>query len=111
MRWHGLSPSQVLALTFAEAAKRLRGVPRVAPFLTLMDDVGLGYLALGQPATTLSGGEAQRLKLVTELGKGGREGKTLYVLDEPTTGLHGEDVDRLVGGAAAARGPRRHRAS
>ncbi len=97
VRWQGLSPSQVLGLTFAEAAQRFSAFPTVAPFLTLMDEVGLGYLALGQPATTLSGGEAQRLKLVTELGKGGREGKTLYVLDEPTTGLHGEDVDRLVG--------------
>jgi len=96
IRWQGLSPSAVLRLTFAEAAKVFGAFPAVAPFLTLMDDVGLGYLALGQPATHLSGGEAQRLKLVTELGKGGREGKTLYVLDEPTTGLHGEDVDRLV---------------
>ena len=95
-RWHGLSPSEILALTFAEASKVFAAFPQVAPFLTLMDEVGLGYLSLGQPATTLSGGEAQRLKLVTELGKGGREGKTLYVLDEPTTGLHGEDVDRLV---------------
>ena len=96
IRWQGLSPSAVLKLTFAEAAKVFGAFPAVAPFLSLMDDVGLGYLALGQPATHLSGGEAQRLKLVTELGKGGREGKTLYVLDEPTTGLHGEDVDRLV---------------
>jgi excinuclease ABC subunit A len=96
VRWHGLSPSETLALTFSEAAKVFASFPRVAPFLALMDDVGLGYLTLGQPATTLSGGEAQRLKLVTELGKGGKEGRTLYVLDEPTTGLHGEDVDRLV---------------
>jgi excinuclease ABC subunit A len=95
-RWAGMSPSQVLGLTFSEAARAFGAFPAVAPFLTLMEDVGLGYLALGQPATTLSGGEAQRLKLVTELGKGGREGVTLYVLDEPTTGLHGEDVDRLV---------------
>ena len=96
VRWHGLSPSEVLRLTFSEAAAVFDAFPAVAPFLRLMLDVGLGYLSLGQPATTLSGGEAQRLKLVTELGKGGREGKTLYVLDEPTTGLHGEDVDRLV---------------
>jgi excinuclease ABC subunit A len=96
IRWHGLAPSEVLRLTFAEASTVFAAFPAVAPFLTLMADVGLGYLALGQPATHLSGGEAQRLKLVTELGKGGREGRTLYVLDEPTTGLHGEDVDRLV---------------
>jgi excinuclease ABC subunit A len=95
-RWQGLSPAQALALTFSEAARVFDAFPAVAPFLRLMEEVGLGYLALGQPATTLSGGEAQRLKLVTELGKGGREGSTLYVLDEPTTGLHGEDVDRLV---------------
>jgi excinuclease ABC subunit A len=96
IRWHGLSPSEVLALTFAEAATVFDAFPAVAPFLRLMADVGLGYLSLGQPATTLSGGEAQRLKLVTELGKGSGETRTLYVLDEPTTGLHGEDVDHLV---------------
>jgi excinuclease ABC subunit A len=95
VRWKGRSPSETLQMTFAEAAVDLASFPKVAPFLRLMDDVGLGHLTLGQPATTLSGGEAQRLKLVTELGKGGREGRTLYVLDEPTTGLHGEDVDRL----------------
>src|SRR5207302_9416173 len=87
IRWHGVSPSAALALTFSESAEVFDAFPAVAPFLRLMEDVGLGYLTLGQPATTLSGGEAQRLKLVTELGKGGREGKTLYVLDEPTTGL------------------------
>jgi excinuclease ABC subunit A len=97
IRWKGRSPSETLAMTFAEAAEEFAAFPRVAPFLRLMHDVGLGHLTLGQPATTLSGGEAQRLKLVTELGKGGREGRTLYVLDEPTTGLHGEDVDLLVG--------------
>jgi len=96
IRWQGRSPAEVLALTFAEAREAFRAFPAVSPYLELMADVGLGYLSLGQPATTLSGGEAQRLKLVTELGKGGREGRTLYVLDEPTTGLHGEDVDRLV---------------
>ena len=96
VRWQGLSPADVLRLTFHEAAKRFSAFPSVAPFLDLVEDTGLGYLSLGQPATTLSGGEAQRLKLVTELGKRGREGRTVYVLDEPTTGLHGEDVDRLV---------------
>jgi excinuclease ABC subunit A len=96
IRWHGHSPSEILALTFSEAAGVFDAFPMVAPFLRLMNDVGLGYLSLGQPATTLSGGEAQRLKLVTELGKGSGTARTLYVLDEPTTGLHGEDVDRLV---------------
>ena len=96
IKWQGRSPAEVLALTFAEAKDVFAAFPSVAPYLQLMFDVGLGYLSLGQPATTLSGGEAQRLKLVTELGKGGREGKTLYILDEPTTGLHGEDVDRLM---------------
>ena len=96
VRWHGLSAAEILALTFAEAAEVFRDMPRIAPFTTLMNDVGLGYLTLGQPSTTLSGGESQRVKLVSELGRPDREGRTLYVLDEPTTGLHGEDVDRLL---------------
>jgi excinuclease ABC subunit A len=94
--WKGLDASQLLALTFAEANDLFRDFPKVAPFVALMNDVGLDYLTLGQPSTTLSGGEAQRLKLVTELGRPAREGSTLYVLDEPTTGLHAEDVDRLI---------------
>ncbi|MFM8385222.1 MAG: excinuclease ABC subunit UvrA [Planctomycetia bacterium] len=96
VRWHGLSAAQLLALTFAEAATVFRDVPRIAPLVQMMVDVGLGYLALGQGSTTLSGGESQRMKLVTELGRPQAEGHTLYVLDEPTTGLHGEDVDRLL---------------
>jgi excinuclease ABC subunit A len=94
--WQGRSAAGLLGLTFAEAAGVFDAFPRIAPLVRLMNDVGLGYLTLGQPSTTLSGGEAQRLKLVTELGRSGKEGRTLYVLDEPTTGLHGEDVDRLL---------------
>ena len=73
-----------------------RPVPRVARILQTLDDVGLGYIRLGQPATTLSGGEAQRVKLATELCKRST-GKTLYLLDEPTTGLHFDDVNKLLG--------------
>ncbi len=94
--WRGHHAAALLDLTFAEAAEVFRDFPRVAPFVELMNEVGLGYLTLGQPSTTLSGGEAQRLKLVTELGRTTRAGATLYVLDEPTIGLHGEDVDRLL---------------
>lgn len=94
--WRGLHAADILALTFAEAAEIFGDFPRVEPFVRLMNDVGLDYLTLGQPSTTLSGGEAQRLKLVTELGRSSANGATLYVLDEPTVGLHGEDVDRLL---------------
>ena len=94
--WQGRSAAALLDLTFEEAAGVFGDFPKIAPQVALMNDVGLGYLSLGQPSPTLSGGEAQRLKLVTELGRGGRDGPTLYVLDEPTIGLHGEDVDRLL---------------
>ncbi len=94
--WQGHDAAALLDLTFEEARRVFRDFPKVAPFVDLMGEVGLGYLTLGQPSTTLSGGEAQRLKLVTELGRTPRGGRTLYVLDEPTTGLHGEDVDRLL---------------
>jgi len=94
--WKGLSAADLLHATFAEAAELFGDFPKVATFVQLMNDVGLDYLQLGQPSTTLSGGEAQRLKLVTELGRKAKNGATLYVLDEPTTGLHGEDVDRLL---------------
>jgi len=94
--WQGRHAANLLELTFEEAAQVLADFPKIAPRATLMNDVGLEYLTLGQPSPTLSGGEAQRLKLVTELGRGGRDGPTLYLLDEPTIGLHGEDVDRLL---------------
>ena len=96
VHWRGRHAADLLALTFEEAQEVLADFPRIAPTVDMMNEIGLGYLSLGQPSPTLSGGEAQRLKLVTELGRGAREGETLYVLDEPTIGLHGEDVDRLL---------------
>jgi excinuclease ABC subunit A len=82
-------------MTVAEAVEFFAPVPTVAAKLRTLNDVGLGYIHLGQPATTLSGGEAQRVKLSTELSKRAT-GKTLYVLDEPTTGLHFADVEKLL---------------
>ncbi|TXM95393.1 excinuclease ABC subunit UvrA [Methylobacterium sp. WL116] len=96
VRWHGLSIADVLGLTVARACEVFAEEAPVLRSLTVLDDIGLGYLRLGQPATELSGGEAQRIKLATELQRGQR-GATLYVLDEPTTGLHPTDVDRLLG--------------
>ena len=100
MRVHDRSVAAVLALDAAAAAEVFAAHPRIAPTLRLLVEVGLGYLQLGQPSPTLSGGEAQRIKLVAELAKrapGGAAGAggTLYVLDEPTIGLHMADVDRL----------------
>ncbi|MEE7447628.1 excinuclease ABC subunit A [Methylobacterium radiotolerans] len=93
--WNGLSIADVLALTVDRACAAFAEEPSVLRPLTVLRDLGLGYLRLGQPATELSGGEAQRIKLATELQRGQRGG-TLYVLDEPTTGLHPTDVDRLM---------------
>ncbi len=95
VKWQGLSIAQVLGLTVEEAVEVFAEQPGVLRALQVLRDIGLGYLRLGQPATELSGGEAQRIKLATELQRTAR-GATLYVLDEPTTGLHPRDVDRLL---------------
>ncbi len=95
VRLDGHSIADVLAMTVDEAAEFLAALPGVARSLTTLQEVGLGYLRLGQPATELSGGEAQRIKLATELQRA-RRGHTLYLLDEPTTGLHPADVVLLL---------------
>ena len=95
VRFRGLSIADVLDLTVEDACGIFENQPRIAQKLTTLDEVGLGYVHLGQSATTLSGGEAQRVKLATELSKRDT-GRTLYILDEPTTGLHFEDVRLLL---------------
>ncbi|RYE94837.1 MAG: excinuclease ABC subunit UvrA [Myxococcales bacterium] len=95
VRWNGHSIADVLGLTVDEACDVFAAEPPVHRPLALLQAIGLGYLRLGQPATELSGGEAQRIKLATELQRAQR-GQSLYVLDEPTTGLHPADVDRLM---------------
>ncbi len=88
--------SDVLEMTVEQAAEFFANVPAIARKLDTLVDVGLGYIRLGQPATTFSGGEAQRIKLASELSRRST-GKTMYILDEPTTGLHSADVKRLLG--------------
>lgn len=93
--YKGLSISDILDMTIAEAFEFFKSIPAIKKKLEILLDMGMGYLKLGQSATTLSGGEAQRLKLSTELSKKAT-GKTLYILDEPTSGLHFIDIERLI---------------
>jgi excinuclease ABC subunit A len=95
IKYRGKSIAEVLDLTVDHAAPLLENFPPIATKLRTLQSVGLGYITLGQSATTLSGGEAQRVKLSRELSKRGT-GRTLYILDEPTTGLHFEDVNKLL---------------
>ena len=95
MRYKGKTIADVLNMTIDEAVDFFQNVPKIARKLQVIKDVGLGYIKLGQSATTLSGGEAQRVKLATELSRRST-GRTLYILDEPTTGLHTADIDKLL---------------
>lgn len=95
VRYKGKSISQVLDMVVDEGVEFFQNIPKIQRKLQILQDVGLGYIKLGQPATTLSGGEAQRVKLATELARRST-GKTLYILDEPTTGLHTADIHRLL---------------
>ena len=95
VHYKGKTIAEVLDMTIDEAVEFFANVPRIARKLEIIRDVGLGYIRLGQPATTLSGGEAQRVKLATELARRST-GKTLYILDEPTTGLHAADIHKLL---------------
>ena len=95
VKYKGKSISDVLEMTIDEAVEFFENIPSIAPKLKTIQEVGLGYIRLGQPATTFSGGEAQRIKLATELSRRST-GKTLYILDEPTTGLHTADVKKLL---------------
>ena len=95
IKYKGKDISEVLDMTIDEAVEFFANIPTIASKLRTIQEVGLGYIRLGQPATTFSGGEAQRIKLATELARRST-GKTLYILDEPTTGLHTDDVKRLL---------------
>jgi excinuclease ABC subunit A len=95
IKFKGYAISQVLEMTVTAALKVFANVAAIHDRLRVMDDVGLGYMTLGQSSTTLSGGEAQRLKLAAELSKPG-SGRTVYIMDEPTTGLHFADIQKLL---------------
>jgi excinuclease ABC subunit A len=96
IRYRGRNIAEVLDLTVEEAVEFFHNIPKIRQKLETLDSVGLGYIRLGQPATTLSGGEAQRVKLSKELSRRST-GRTLYILDEPTTGLHFADIEKLLG--------------
>ncbi len=96
IRYKGKNISEVLDMTVSEAVAFFKDIPQICDPLFVLEDVGLGYVHLGQSATTLSGGEAQRIKLATELSKRALTGKTIYILDEPTTGLHFDDIKKLL---------------
>jgi excinuclease ABC subunit A len=96
VHYKGKNISEVLEMSVEEACDFFGPIPAIARHMTTLRDVGLGYIKLGQPAPTLSGGEAQRVKLASELSKRAT-GRTLYILDEPTTGLHFDDVAKLLG--------------
>jgi excinuclease ABC subunit A len=93
--YKGSSIAEILDMTVEQGLEMFRNIPRIANILRTLDEVGLGYIKLGQSSTTLSGGEAQRVKLAKELAKRAT-GRTLYILDEPTTGLHFDDIDKLL---------------
>ena len=95
VKYKGKNISQVLDMSVSEALPFFANQAGIERYLKTLDEVGLGYVKLGQPSTQLSGGEAQRIKLATELSKRST-GRTLYILDEPTTGLHFADVDKLM---------------
>src|SRR5690606_21184666 len=95
VKYNGKNIAEVLDMTVSEAAEFFRNVPHIKSKLDVLEAVGLEYIRLGQPATTLSGGEAQRIKLSRELSRRAT-GKTLYILDEPTIGLHFDDVRKLI---------------
>ena len=95
VKYKGKSIADILELTVEEAVEFFQAVPKIKRKLQTIKDVGLGYVTLGQSATTLSGGEAQRMKLASELQRVST-GNTFYVLDEPTTGLHTDDIARLL---------------